>query len=265
MNKRIFIITGKGGVGKTIFSLALTKYLRSKGQKVLYNHFDQDPPSSLCDSLDIPVLKLEEEESLKVYLGKKLHSKNLGSWVIKVPFFHSLFNIIPGLNNLVILGHLIDKLRDDPELIIVLDSPSSGHVLTLFETTRNFKKIFKTGPLVEDIYKINKMTKDPEILKTIILFLPTLMALNEGLELEKKIISLDYPPPQLVMNNSFYYRLGEHKGLPEFLQHKIKLEEQVINWYKKNLGNLENSIPHVFEEKAKDIVEKITPYMEALL
>jgi arsenite-transporting ATPase len=265
VHKRIYIITGKGGVGKTIFSLALTKHLLAKGQKVLYNHFDQDPPSSLCESLDIPILKLEEEESLKIYIGKKLHSMNLGSWVVKVPFFHSLFNIIPGLKNLVVLGHLIDKLKEDPELNIVVDSPSSGHVLTLFETTRNFEKIFKTGPLVDDIHKINKMTKNPEVLKTIILFLPTLMALNEGMELEKKISSLGYATPQLVMNNSFFLKLGEKKDLPEFLKKKLELEGQVINWYEDNLGGLNNSIPHIFEEKAKEIIEKVTPYMEGIL
>ena len=184
--------------------------------------------------------------------------------MVKVPFFHSLFNIIPGLKNLVILGHLIDKLREDPELIVVVDSPSSGHVLTLFETTNNFKKIFKTGPLVDDIHKINKMTKDPEVLKTIILFLPTLMALNEGIELEKKISSLDYGPPLMVMNNSFFLQLGKQKDLPDFLKHKLQLEKQVINWYEKNLGKLKAPIPHIFEEKAKEIVEMITPYMEEI-
>jgi len=266
VKKRIYIITGKGGVGKTIFSLALTRHLLSKGKKVFYNHFDQDPPSSLCESLNIPILKLDEDSSLKTYVGKKLHSQNLGSWVVKVPFFHSLFNIIPGLKNLVILGHLIDKLNEDPELTVVVDSPSSGHVLTLFETPTNFKKIFKTGPLVEDIYKINKMTKDPDSLKTIILFLPTLMALNEGMELKTKIKTLDYGNTHLVMNNSFFHQLKDQKEqLPDFLKNKLDLEEEVINWYEKNLGELKDAIPHIFEEKAKDIVEKITPFMENFL
>ncbi|RLA64010.1 MAG: hypothetical protein DRQ88_01160 [Epsilonproteobacteria bacterium] len=265
MHKRLYIITGKGGVGKTIVSLALTKQLIAKGKKVLYNHFDQDPPSQLCAAMNIPVLKLEEDESLKTYVGKKLHSQNLGSWVVKVPFFHSLFNIIPGLKNLVILGHLIDMLNEDPELSIVLDSPSSGHVLTLFETPRNFKNIFKTGPLVEDIKKINKMTKDPNVLKIIILFLPTLMALNEGIELQTKIKTLDYSAPHLVMNNSFFHQLKNWHGLPEFLKQKLALEEKVVNWYEKDLGELKHPIPHIFEEKAKDIVAQITPYMENLL
>ena len=113
--------------------------------------------------------------------------------------------------------------------------------------------------------QINKITKDPKALKTIILFLPTLMALNEGIELEKKISSLGYAHPQLIMNNSFFVKLGKQKDLPEFLKQKLDLEEQVINWYEDNLGKLNNSIPHIFEEKAKDIVEKMTPFMEELL
>lgn len=266
MLQRIYIITGKGGVGKTIFSLALTKYLISKGHKAVYNHFDQDPPTKLCSSLDVPILKLEDEESLKIYVGKKLHSGTLGSFVVKAPFFSSLFNIIPGLRNLVTLGHLVDMLREDPELIIVLDSPSSGHVLTLFETPQNFKNIFKTGPLVDDINKIFEITKNPELLKTIILFLPSMMVLHEALELKNKLTSLEYGKPDLIMNNSFFHGpLKDSKDLPDFLKSKLEIEGELITWYEKNLGNLETPIPHIFDEKASQIVEKLIPYMEHLI
>ena len=54
------------------------------------------------------------------------------------------------------------------------------------------------------------------------------------------------------------------KDLPDFLKHKLQLEKQVINWYEKNLGKLKAPIPHIFEEKAKEIVEMITPYMEEI-
>ena len=73
-------------MGKTIFSLSLTLNLLSKGKKVLYNHFDQEPNEQLCNSLGIPFIKLTEEECLKAYINKKLNSKIIGNWVVKAPF-----------------------------------------------------------------------------------------------------------------------------------------------------------------------------------
>jgi KaiC/GvpD/RAD55 family RecA-like ATPase len=60
VKNRFYVISGKGGVGKTIFSLSLALNLLSKGKKVLYNHFDQEPDEALCKSLGIPFIKLTE-------------------------------------------------------------------------------------------------------------------------------------------------------------------------------------------------------------
>jgi anion-transporting ArsA/GET3 family ATPase len=148
---RLYIFTGKGGVGKTTLAMAFTKFLESKKINVKYNCFHQNPETSLESALALPTINIKIESSAEVYIGRKLNSTTIAAWIMKTHFFKALFQMIPGLGHMILLGHLIDELEKDPTLVIVLDSPASGHALTMFESTSNFKTIFKTGLVVKDI------------------------------------------------------------------------------------------------------------------
>ncbi len=262
MKQRLFFISGKGGVGKTIFSLSLTQFLKSQGKKVLYSHFDQEPPIELCESLGIPFINLTDEECLKVYINKKLNSKIIGNWVVKTPFFHSLFNILPGFKNLVYIGYLINLLIEDPKLSIILDSPSSGHALTLLESPSNFREILKTGPLVKDINIIETKLKDPEFVKMFILFLPTTLAFHEAEELREGVLSLKLINPELVMNNSFLKIKSLGADIPPFLKEKFILEKNLLTDYQEKYGDLKKIIPHIPQNNKNLLVKQMVKSME---
>ena len=257
MKNRFYVISGKGGVGKTIFSLSLALNLLSKGKKVLYNHFDQEPDEALCKSLGIPFIKLTEEECLKAYINKKLKSKVIGNWVVKAPFFNSLFNILPGLKNLVYLGYLINRLQDDPDLIIVLDSPSSGHALTLLESPSNFREILKTGALVKDINEIENLLEDSVFTKIFILFLPSSLAFHEAVELREGIINLKFVEPEMIMNSSFLKMPDLGGDTPTFLREKFVIENLVLNEYEEKFGSLKKIIPHISKTDKTALIKEL--------
>ena len=140
--------TGKGGVGKSSVSLAFAKSLQLQGQKVLFYAFDQSCRSELAGEHGIDCLNLSLKQSAEEYVARKLNSKKIAKWVLKSAFFSSFLDVLPGLQQVILLGHLIDLLEKDASLSIVVDGPSSGHALTLFEAGYNFKKIFKKGLLL---------------------------------------------------------------------------------------------------------------------
>lgn len=262
--KRLYIFTGKGGVGKTTLSLAMTKYFKAQGKKVRYNSFFVEPDKELCRKLNIDVLDMDLISSAEMYIARKLKSQTIASWIMKTHFFQSLFQMIPGLNHMILLGHIIDELEHDPDLIIVMDSPASGHALTMFEASSNFKKIFSSGLIVKDIDRMHSFLENPDNLGTFIVTLATELAMSEAHDLQAELAAnikgLNLTT-NIIINDSFIQYLNDNAiataDLPSFLQDRLKREEAL---------SLENQkLPHVPELKETDIVNKLSEKMKLFI
>lgn len=263
---RLTIVTGKGGVGKTTISLALTKNLQSKGLKAKYLSFnealDDNLPLGDLQSLKVPFIPMKLSESTEAYIALKLNSELLASWIMKTPFFNAVFNMVPALGHIIILGHIIKKLIDDPELYIVLDSPSSGHAMTMFESVSNFEEIFGSGALFNDVRMMKSFLSQKGNLKTYICTLPTLLAFQEAKELESHLSSLNMPQAQLILNNSLLELTKNWQvELPEFLESKKEIEQSVLS---KRPGEIPLILPHSTGLEFLEVVEFLIPYMDNL-
>lgn len=249
---RLQIVTGKGGVGKTTFALALTKKLQNQGLKSAYTSFELPANEKFCKDLAIDFINLKIPDSVEEYIAKKLNSKIAAKWICKTPFFNSLVEMLPGLTSLILLGHILDLLEKDPDLYIVIDSPASGHTITLFESTHNFKKIFKEGPLVKDINKMHTMLNDSNFTKLSILAIPTEMGIQEAKELKDELSKLSVPAPSIYINDS-YSKMANTKSfdlekLPSFLKQKIENEQSILSNLKLPI------IEHLLEQDDKKFV-----------
>ena len=258
---RLYIITGKGGVGKTSLSMALTKHLEAQGVNVKYNCFYQTPEPELWRKLSLPVLETDLYSSAEMYIGKKLKSTTIASWIMRTHFFKSLFQMIPGLGHMILLGRLIEEMQNDPTLTIVLDSPASGHALTMFESSSNFKTIFGKGLIVKDIERMQGFLSGERCLKTYVVAIATELALMEAQDLKRELESNSNGlkmEPEIVINDSFSRYIEKEnivkEDLPDFLQSKLKQEEPVLVQHP--------TLPHVDETEQDKIVKEILPLME---
>lgn len=259
VHPRLIFVTGKGGVGKTSMALSLCLHLKQKGLEVKYNCFDQIPEHDICRALEIDVLELSHTKSAEAYIGKKLGSQTLARWVMKTPFFSALFSMLPGFGMMIVLGHILDHLEQNPNLHLVVDSPSSGHALTMLESTHNFKEMFGKGKLVEDIGKMHAVLNDPSRVAMTIVSLPTEMALQEGLELEKSIKELNFTNVKILLND-IYHLSQELQGchtefIPSFLESKIAGEKEVSEQYKESIFS---RFPHISKDSQVELVQELS-------
>lgn len=271
--KRFYIFTGKGGVGKTTLSFSFCEYLRQKGKKVAYVYFkssaiteaqkELDQGQKLGIELGISSIGLDLKECAQEYISRKMKSETIGKWVVKSPFFKALINMIPGFSYLIYLGRTLEYLNEDPELIVVLDSPSSGHALTMLEATHNFREIFQSGIVFDDAQKMIDLMFSPNFLQVNIITLPTLMAVHEGLELQRDLKKIDAIDTEVFCNNSYYNISGiSDSNLPSFLQEKVENEQQVASLHKADINSFISHSPLL---DSKQIIKEIVPSMENLV
>lgn len=251
-------------MGKTTLAMAFTKYLQKKGVNVKYNCFHQNPEKELQAAIALPTIEIDIDKSAEIYIGRKLNSTTVASWIMKTHFFKSLFQMIPGLGHMILFGHLIDELEKDPSLVVVLDSPASGHALTMFESTSNFKTIFKSGLVVKDIDRMQNFLSGENNLKTHVVTLATELSLSEALDLKNELDN-NLPDTQahtdLLVNDSFkkFFELKkvDEKELPPFLAQKIELEKNIVAQY--------YTLPHIDHDDMPKIVMDLSAMMEGLV
>lgn len=265
---RFYIVTGKGGVGKTLASFALTQALNSKGKKAKYLVFK---PGKLAKAktpssenlFDLPAIELDLLDCATEYVARKMKSETIAKWVVKTPFFKALINMLPGFSYLIYLGKTIDLLQKDPELILVLDSPSSGHALTMLESTVNYQEIFQSGLLFEDTQKVINTLYAKDFTKALIISLPTMMALNESVDLKNEIHHIRPIETEIICNNVMS-QIADLKleVLPEILKNKIQNEKEVLSGFQ---DVLDHSLTYISENDPKDIMNGMAKEMEQFL
>lgn len=256
-NTRLIIVTGKGGVGKSTLAMAITQAIKEKGKKVFYNSFDQPVNHSLLTDLKIPHFELELESSARTYMAKKLGSETIAGWILKTPFFNSLFHMLPGLGHMILLGNIINKLEEDPELTIVLDSPSSGHAITMMESPGNFKEMFRTGLIVNDIDRMEDFIFKDERMKVVITALPTAMAVQEAKDLKTELNKRKAQNFEMVINDLLCLSpsLEEvtEEDLPSFIKKRCEMENELLKDHEEGWSK----IPHYAHQNSEGIVTDI--------
>jgi arsenite-transporting ATPase len=256
--KQIYFITGKGGVGKTTVASAFAINL-SKYRDVIYVSTDDIAKDqlTLLENNNIKILIMKSVNSTKEYLAKRIKSEIIASLIIKAPIFKTIFDMVPGFGQLIILGHITELAMSSSNKTVIFDAPSSGHMLSMFESLSNFKNIFGSGMLVRDIDTISKFISSKDKTKVIISTLPTMMALNEGIELKKELKNISPDQIEIILNNSISKMdLDQSNGLPTFIKSKIDMENTICDQYHEIL---KKKLAHIPELSSSKIINKLWP------
>jgi arsenite-transporting ATPase len=171
--------------------------------------------------------------------------------------------MVPGFNYLIYLGQVLELLNKDKDMTFVIDSPSSGHALTMLESTHNFRDIFESGIVFEDTKKMINLLFHKGFMKVNILTLPTLMAVNESYELNESLQKIEDINTSIFCNNSFSNIEGiKDINLPDFLATKIDNEQQVAKAYP---DLIESFIPHNSQTSSSELIKELVPSMKNLV
>lgn len=235
--------------------MALTKIYEDRGLNVKYLCFDDSQPPELIKGLKLPTLDLTLETSVPIYLEMKLKSRNIANWIASSRFFKSIFNILPSLGNMVYLGHLVDMLEKNPSLHVVVDSPSSGHAMAMFQATDLWYEIFQHGLLAKDITRMKNFFSGQNNFAITVVSLPTEMSLQESLELTNQIRKSqpNYAIDQVTNNVLSLNEIVKTHELPDFIEKKTLIEQQLLA----DITYPLQMIPHYSKNHMQEIITDI--------
>lgn len=209
--RRFVIVSGKGGVGRSTvcaaLGLAAARYglrtcivqlnTRDDVGSVLGGHGSSYEPVQLDPHLPLYAAMLRPQEALREYGVMKLKFKMVHHLVFENDVMRRLLRMIPGMNELVLLGkawHMEeqDKKPDGTPTwdLLVIDAPATGHGVSLLRLPQVILQAVPFGPMAEDTRRMKTLLEDPARTALHVVTLPQDLPASEALELSEQARTL---------------------------------------------------------------------------
>jgi anion-transporting ArsA/GET3 family ATPase len=206
LDKRLVIVTGKGGVGKSTVALALALAAARSGKRtILCEVAAQEHLSKVFHRAEVGFhevemadnlwgISIDPDESMREYVLLQLKVKAMRDLLFRSRIFTYLAAATPGLKELVTIGKIWELALDDRKVrkghsydLVIVDAPATGHGVGFLQTPRTFAGIARMGPMHQQAKALDKFITDTERTGVAIVALPEEMPVNETASLERDL------------------------------------------------------------------------------
>lgn len=182
LERRLIIVTGKGGTGKTSVVGALAQAAARVGKRVLVAETGRDEAVSRLLAPGTPevgyrgrelqpglfVLRVEPYEALAEYIGLQFGMRAVTDLVFRNRAFHQLMDASPGWRELITLGKIWHLAQEEDDAgrrrydLLIVDAPATGHGITFLDVPRVAAAAVRAGPLARHSGWVEDMIRDPD-------------------------------------------------------------------------------------------------------
>lgn len=198
--RRLVVVTGKGGTGKSTVATALGMAAARRGLRTLL--VETGGAHSVARLLGrrraryrvLPVreglflLSMNADEALEDFAVKQLKLRSLYRLVFRNRFMGPFMDAVPGLPDIIQLGKIWDLAQEQTDGrhhwdLIILDAPATGHGLTMLGAPRSMMDVTRSGPFHTNAQRVHDLVSDPETTAIVLTTLPEPLPVNEVLQL----------------------------------------------------------------------------------
>jgi anion-transporting ArsA/GET3 family ATPase len=297
IDKRLVVVTGKGGTGKTTVAAALGLLAARAGKRtVVCEVAEQERLAALFGVAPIghterelaPGLSgvsIDPERAKSEWLRHQLKSGALAGMLGHSRLFQYLTAAAPGLSELVTMGAIWDLAQLERRMggatydLAIVDAPATGHGIALLRSPKTFADIARVGPIHRQAMRIHSFVTDPKATGVLAVALPEEMPVNETIDLGERLRTEMGMGVDAVVVNGLYpqrFTAAEAKrmesldgtvlaaALGEYRRARAQRDE-----LKRLRGAIEApvaTLPFLFEaDLARDGLERLSSELEASL
>jgi anion-transporting ArsA/GET3 family ATPase len=202
-DRKLLVVTGKGGVGKTTIAAALGLAAARAGRRTLVVEVGEEhrlpglfgleppPPGQECGLAErLSSMSIDPDRALLEWL-QVLGGRVSGRVLASSGTFQYFAAAAPGAKELVAMvqiwrltGSGRQGTRAAGHDLVVLDAPATGHALGMLSSPHTFGAIARVGPVAGQARKVQDLLESPAHSAYLAVALGTEMAVTEALELQ---------------------------------------------------------------------------------
>jgi len=192
---RLILITGKGGTGKSSAAAALALALSNRAKTVLAD-FDQrwtaarllgvdvDGPGNFPAMANLEVQSFTPRRELETFIERIVPIKLISRRMLRSHTFGYVTSALPGLEAFLMLERLRELAEEAAarDGFVVVDGPSSGHVLELLSVPQGLRDLAPSGTLNRLARAVDEFLGNPHRFGVLLTARPERLAVREALE-----------------------------------------------------------------------------------
>ena len=191
-SRKLVIVSGKGGVGRTTIAALLGVALADRGRRVLVGttgHDDRlawmlgatsltEEPQLVTDNLFVQ--RLDPQVCLREYGGLVLRSARLSTAVFDNRVVRPLLRAIPGLDDFSLIGKAWhEAVRGGQYDMVIFDGPATGHLLYALGVPQAILNTVPQGPLTREAERMQADFECSAVTQAVLVGLPETWPLTE--------------------------------------------------------------------------------------
>lgn len=203
--KKLLILTGKGGTGKTTLCSALGLIASRIGKKTLLVEVNarEDIPALFGEKkhgytereliTNLYSMSIDPFKAMEEYLYLRLKVRMIVKRIMNSALYKYLAKATPGLRELATIGkvwHLCERavLKDGrPRYdLVILDAPSTGHGIPMLKLPETAIEAIKVGPVVSEARKVQTFLSDRQMCGLNLVSISEEMPVSETTEFYQK-------------------------------------------------------------------------------
>lgn len=157
LDKRLLVVSGKGGVGKSAVSAGIAQLATRAGKRVLL--VDMGESAGLASHLgvtdlafepreirpDLHAMRIVRSDALIEYLTIQLSIRGLSRFSGLARAFDALATAAPAVREIISIGKVLWEVRSHRWDLVVADAPPTGQIGSYLRAPRSIAELVPTG------------------------------------------------------------------------------------------------------------------------